>query len=91
MAQATHRYPTIRPQGLDERDYHLPGQPPSVPQNAPKTVVSVPVVATGMKRHAEDIPGDDQTPTKRQKIDNGHSQSQGPGAIDLSDDEIEIL
>jgi hypothetical protein len=71
--------------------FHLPKAPPHVPKAVPAQSAIDPSVMAGAKRSAESMSDNEQQTTKRQKLDNSKQQADNGAAIDISDDEIEIL
>jgi len=71
--------------------FSLPKTPPHVPKAVPaQPAVDLSAMA-GTKRSAESMSDSEQQTTKRQKLDTSEPQVDSGAAIDLSDDEIEIL
>jgi len=78
------------PASMANEAFHLPNAPPHVPKAVQAQPPTNPSTVAGTKRPADSMSDDDQQTTKRQKLDNLEQQADN-AAIDISDDEIEIL
>jgi hypothetical protein len=79
------------PSSITSQAFYLPDPPPQVPKAVIVESAPESSAMAGTKRSADSLSDDDQQSTKRQKLDHVEQQADSGVAIDISDDEIEIL
>lgn len=78
------------PTSMANKAFYLPNAPPHVPQIVQAQSTTDSSIMAGTKRSADSMSDDERKTTKRQKLENSEQQIDN-AAIDISDDEIEIL